>query len=76
MRNSSFEMALCFSTFRIYMYPLMIQRSISKQIDTFLRKFHIIGNTNLLTYQLFKILIRVDNYFFHYSLFIFNSFYG
>ena len=63
-RQVAFEMALCFSTFRIYMYhPLMIQRSISKQIDTFLRKFHIIGNPNLLTYQLFKIILRVDNYF-------------
>ena len=42
--------AIYFRTFRIYMNPLMIQRCISKKINTFLREFHIIGNTYLLAY--------------------------
>ena len=76
VRNGSLEVTFCFCTFRVYMYPLMVQRSICKHIDALLRKFYIIRNANLLAYQLFKFLVGVNNYFFHYSLFIFNSFYG
>lgn len=36
-----------FSTFCIYMNPLMIQGSICKKINSVLRHFHIVGNSNL-----------------------------
>ena len=60
---------LHFSTFRIHMNPLMIQCCISKKIDTFLRNFQIVRDSNLLTYQLLKIFIRINNHFIHISLF-------
>ena len=51
--------AVHFGTFRIDVYPLMVQCRISKQIDTLLRELYIFRNTDLLAYQLFKILVRL-----------------
>lgn len=47
MYNSTMIRTFHFSTFCIYMNPLMIQGSICKKINSVLRHFHIVGNSNL-----------------------------
>ena len=65
VRNSTLKRTFGLGTLGINVNPLVVQRCVGKEVDTFLRKLHIFRNTDLLTYQLFKILIRVDNNFFH-----------
>ena len=63
--NGTLKRTFGLGAFCVNVNPLMVQRCVGKEIDAFLRKFHILRNTDLLTYQLFKILVRIDNNFFH-----------
>ena len=46
------------------MYPLVVECSIGKLIDAFLRDFEVIGDAYHLPRQFCKIIIRINDYFF------------
>ena len=59
------EGTLAFCLLRIDMNPLMVECRIGKHIDAFLTEFHIIADTQLLSFVLLEVFKGINYYFTH-----------
>ena len=61
MSDGALVWALHLGTFRIHMYPLMVNGSVSKEIDALLRNFQPLAGSDYLSKMRGKFVIGIDN---------------